>query len=73
MHNDNILPVSQGEIYGARNKYGRVCIGNTSLIKYTPKHTNTTIKRNRIACGCETCISAMLLQFDLNRWRLTQF
>ena len=26
--------------------------------------------RNDILCGCETCISAMLLQSDINKWRL---
>ena len=31
------------------------------------------ININNIACRCETCISAMLLQSDLNIWRLPQF
>ena len=26
--------------------------------------------RNNVTCGCETCISAMLLQSDLNKLRL---
>ena len=30
------------------------------------------IKINRITCGCETFISAMLLHSDLNKWRLTE-
>ena len=28
--------------------------------------------RNKITCECKTCISAMLLQPDLNKWRLLQ-
>ena len=28
--------------------------------------------RNNITCGYETCISSMLLQSDLNKWRLPQ-
>ena len=27
---------------------------------------------NNITCGCEKCISAMLLQYDLNKLRLRQ-
>ena len=27
---------------------------------------------NNIKCGCKTCISAILLQSDLNKWRLLQ-
>ena len=72
MHNDLILPLYQGEYSGTINKDGRVFIGNTSLIKYMQKHMNSTRNRNKISCGCETCISAMLLQYDLNKWRLTQ-
>ena len=28
------------------------------------------INRNNITCGCKICISDMLLQSDLNKWRL---
>ena len=28
--------------------------------------------RNNILCGCKTCISAMLLQSDLNKWRISK-
>ena len=44
----------------------------TSLREYIPKYIKTTSNRNKITCGCETCISAMLLQLDLNKWRLSQ-
>ena len=30
-------------------------------------------KINNITCRCKTCISAMLFQSDLNKWRLSQF
>ena len=29
-------------------------------------------KSNKITCGCETYISAMLLRSDINKWRLSQ-
>ena len=38
MHNGIILPVYQGGFYAARKMYGRACVGDTSLRKYTPKH-----------------------------------
>ena len=28
--------------------------------------------RNNITCGCKTCIRAMLLQSDIDKWRLSQ-
>ena len=37
-----------------------------------PKYIKPISSRNNITCGCETCISAMLLQSDLNKWRLLQ-
>ena len=29
-------------------------------------------KRDNITCVCETCISAILIQSGLNKWRLSQ-
>ena len=52
---------------------GKVCIGETSLSKYMPKYIKPTSNRNKIKCGCKTCISATLLQSDLNKCRLSQF
>ena len=49
-----------------------MCISDTYLINYTPKHINPLRNRINIACVCETCISDMLLQYDLNKWRLKQ-
>ena len=37
-----------------------------------PKNIKKTININKITCRCKTCISAMLLQSDLNKWRLSQ-
>ena len=37
-----------------------------------PKHIKTMNKRNKSTCGCEICTGSMLLQSDLNKWRLTQ-
>ena len=68
-----MIPISQGGFHGARNEDGRVHIGDNSLGKYIPRHINPTGNRNKITCGCETFISSMLFQSDLNKWWLTQF
>ena len=41
-------------------------------MKYMPKNIKPMNNRNNITCGGETCISAMLLQSDLNKCRLSQ-
>ena len=43
-----------------------------SLSNYMLKYIKPTSKRNNITCECKTCISAMLLQSDLNKWRIPQ-
>ena len=67
MHNDFILSVAQGGFSGARYDEVRVWIFDTSIIKYIPKHINTTSNRNNITCGYYICISDMLLQYYLNK------
>ena len=42
-------------------------LGSTCQHIYKPR-----INRNNITCGCETCISSMLLQSDINKWRISQ-
>ena len=37
-----------------------------------PKYIKPMSNRNNITSGCKTCISAMLLQSNLNNWRLSQ-
>ena len=37
-----------------------------------PKYINPMRNRNNITCVWETCISAMLLQSDLNKCRISQ-
>ena len=37
-----------------------------------PEYVKSMGNRNNVTCGCETCISAMLLQSDLNKWRSTK-
>ena len=66
LHNDLLLPVSKGGFSGARGKEGREWIGNTSLIKYTPKHIKQAINTNNITCGCEACIIAMFVGSMVN-------
>ena len=72
LHNDMILPSSRGGFSGARTIDGNICIGDMSPRKYMPKYIKPMSNRNNITCGCETCISGMLLQQDLNKWRISQ-
>ena len=67
-----ILPIYQVDRLGARSVDGKVCIEDTSIRKYMPKYNKPINIINKITCWCETCISAMLLQSDLNKWRLLQ-
>ena len=61
-HNDLILPVTQGGFYGVQDDEGRLFIGDISLMRHRQKHTNKNNNINNIACGRETCISAILIQ-----------
>ena len=38
LHNDMILPSSEGDFSGARTSDGNICIGYTLLRKYMPKY-----------------------------------
>ena len=55
-----------------KNVYGKVCIGDTSIRKYMLTYIKLMNNMNCITCGLEACISAMLLQSDLNKCRLSQ-
>ena len=46
--------------------------GDNSLRNYMSKDIKPTRNINKIACGCETCISAMLIQYDFNKWRFNK-
>ena len=59
--------------FGARNEDGRLFIGDKSLRVYIPKHISPMSNRDKITCGCETYISAMLLQSDFDKWQLKQW
>ena len=72
IHTGMILPSSEGDFSGARTIDGNVCIGDASLRKYIKKYIKPMISRNNITCECETCIMAMLLQSDINKWRISQ-
>ena len=43
-----------------------------SLRNYMPKFIKPTNNRNIITRGCKTCVSVMLLQSDINKWRISQ-
>ena len=67
-----IFTSSERGFSGARTVNGNMCIGDKSLSKYMPKYIKPMSNRNKITCGCKTCIRAMLLQSDLNKWRISQ-
>ena len=62
-----MLPIFQGDCFGAITVDGKVCIGDTSLRKYIPKYIKSTSNRNKNKPGWETCKGAMLLQSDINK------
>ena len=66
-----ILPIFKGGFSCAITVDGKVCIVDTSLRKYIPKYIKPMNNKNKITCGCETCISTMLLQSDISKWRLS--
>ena len=41
-----------------------------SLRKYTTKYIKPTRNRNKITRGWKTCINSVLVQLDINKWRL---
>ena len=67
-----ILPSYEGGFYGARTVDGRFCIGDKSLSNYMPKYIKPMSNRNKIRFGCKTCISSVLLQSDINKWRISK-
>ena len=70
IHNDSILPVSQGWIYGANDDKGRDCNGDKPLINIMPNCIHPTRNRNIITCGYGKYINSVLLQYVLNKWWL---
>ena len=60
------------DVLGERTANGKVCIVDTSLRKYITKYIKPMSNRNKIICGWKTCISAILLQSDLNELKLSQ-
>ena len=67
-----ITSLSKVLFYGKIIGGGIVCIEDMSLKYHMPKHIKPMRSINKITWGCETCISAMLLQYDLNKLRWTQ-
>ena len=67
-----IFPSYEAGFFRSRTVYGNICIGDKSLSKYMPKYIKLMSNRKNITCGCETCINVMLLQSDLNKWRISQ-
>ena len=72
LHNYMMLSISQGGLFGSRNVDGELCICNMSLREYIPKYIKPICNRNKITCGCETCISYMLLKSDINKCILSR-
>ena len=62
LHKDIILSIHEEGFFGAITVNGKVSIIDILLRKYTPKYIKPMSNRNKITCGCKTCISTMLLQ-----------
>ena len=67
-----ILPSYEGVFSSVRTIDGNICIGNMSLRKYMQNFIKPISDRKNITCVYKTCISAMLIQSDLNKWRISQ-
>ena len=67
IHNDMISPISEGGYFFARTVDIKSFIGDISLRKYTQKYIKPSSNRKNITCWCETCLSDMLLQSDINK------
>ena len=67
-----ILPSYEGGFSGAITIDGNICIGDTLLRKYMPKYMEPMSNRNKVICRCKTWISAILLQSDLNKCRISR-
>ena len=72
LHNDIILPSFEAGFPGAITIDGNICIGDMSLRKYMPKSMKQMSDRNKLTHGCKICIRDMLLQSNLNKWRISQ-
>ena len=57
LHNDLILPVVKVGFDCAHDDEGKVCIGDTLLQMYIPKHINPMSNRHNIVYTCKTCNS----------------
>ena len=68
-----VLPIYQRYSFCAITVDEKFCIGDTSRRKYMPKYIKPTSNTNKIKCGCETCISDILLQSYNNKWGLSKF
>ena len=73
IHNDNILPILQGDSFGARIVDNKLFIGYAWLRSYMPKYIKPTSNRNKITCEYKTCLIAMLFQSYLNKGRWSKF
>ena len=73
IQNGMILPSYEGSFSGAIAIDGNICIGDMSLRKYMPKYIEPISNINKITCGCKTCISAMIFQSDLNKYRISKW
>ena len=72
LHNEMVLPSYDRDFSGAITVDKNICIGDISLRKYMPQLKKIMSNRNKITYGCETCISAMLLQSVLNKRRISK-
>ena len=56
LYQEMIKPTNQGGFPGARDDNGEVCISKSNMLKYWPNHVTLMRERDKLICGCETCI-----------------
>ena len=64
-HNELIKPPLEVDFEVARLESGEVIIGDTSLRKYMPHKVKKISNHQKVMCGCEMCISASMMQYEL--------
>ena len=69
LHAQMIKPQEHGGLNEVRDDNGKVIVSEYSLRKILPKNIKPMSKQKRLLCGCESCITADLLQSSLNAWR----
>ena len=70
LHSDLFKSKEEGSLAESRDENGKVIISDSSLRQLLPRNVYPMSNQRRDLCGCETCVSADMLQCSLNLWRI---